>query len=67
MTQPKMYEIIEQKAGVRSQYTDDLLGRGDLSKADAEAVARDFHDQMESVFNEVRLAEKQAAEAQVSE
>ena len=65
MTQPKMYEIIEQKAGVRSQYTDDLLGRGDLSKADAEAVARDFHDQMESVFNEVRLAEKQAAEAQV--
>lgn len=65
MTQPKMYEIIEQKAGVRSQYTDDLMGRGDLSKADAEAVARDFHDQMESVFNEVRLAEKQAAEAQV--
>lgn len=65
MTQPKMYHIIEQKAGVRAQYTEDLLGRGDLSKEDAEAVARDFHDQMESVFNEVRLAEKQAAEAQV--
>ena len=35
---------------VREQYTEDLLGRGDLTKEDAEKIARDFHDQMESVF-----------------
>lgn len=58
MTQPKMYELIEGRKTVREQYTDDLLGRGDLSKEDAETIARDFHDQMESVFNEVKGSEK---------
>ncbi|MEJ5928859.1 multifunctional oxoglutarate decarboxylase/oxoglutarate dehydrogenase thiamine pyrophosphate-binding subunit/dihydrolipoyllysine-residue succinyltransferase subunit [Corynebacterium sp. H128] len=58
MTQPKMYDVIDEKPGVRAQYADSLLGRGDLSDAEAEAVARDFHDQMESVFNEVKGAEK---------
>ncbi|MCS4534906.1 multifunctional oxoglutarate decarboxylase/oxoglutarate dehydrogenase thiamine pyrophosphate-binding subunit/dihydrolipoyllysine-residue succinyltransferase subunit [Corynebacterium sp. HS2168-gen11] len=60
MTQPKMYELIEGRKTVRDQYIEDLLGRGDLSKEDAEKVARDFHDQMESVFNEVKEAEKAA-------
>ncbi|WP_080795553.1 multifunctional oxoglutarate decarboxylase/oxoglutarate dehydrogenase thiamine pyrophosphate-binding subunit/dihydrolipoyllysine-residue succinyltransferase subunit [Corynebacterium pacaense] len=64
MTQPKMYEIINKKEGVRAQYTEDLLGRGDLSSNDAEAVVRDFHDQMESVFNEVKEASKKNAEVQ---
>ena len=58
MTQPKMYEVIDGKKSVREQYTTDLVGRGDLSQDEAEAVARDYHDQMESVFNEVREAEK---------
>ncbi|MDO4631486.1 MAG: multifunctional oxoglutarate decarboxylase/oxoglutarate dehydrogenase thiamine pyrophosphate-binding subunit/dihydrolipoyllysine-residue succinyltransferase subunit [Corynebacterium sp.] len=58
MTQPKMYKLIEGRKTVREQYTEDLLGRGDLSKEDAETIARDFHDQMESVFNEVKESEK---------
>ena len=64
MTQPQMYRVIDDKEGIRAQYTEDLLGRGDLSASDAEAVARDFHDQMETVFNEVRLAGKPKATAQ---
>ncbi len=60
MTQPKMYELIEGRKTVREQYTEDLLGRGELSKEDAEKVALDFHDQMESVFIEVKEAEKKA-------
>ena len=64
MTQPQMYHVIDDKEGTRAQYTEDLLGRGDLSASDAEAVARDFHDQMETVFNEVRLAGKPKATAQ---
>lgn len=64
MTQPQMYDIIDNRETTRTKYTEDLVGRGDLSNEDAEAVARDFHDQMESVFNEVKLAEKQKAKAQ---
>ena len=63
MTQPKMYELITGRDSVRATYTEDLLGRGDLSAEDAEAVVRDFHDQMESVFNEVKESgKKQPAE-----
>ncbi|WP_306428410.1 MULTISPECIES: multifunctional oxoglutarate decarboxylase/oxoglutarate dehydrogenase thiamine pyrophosphate-binding subunit/dihydrolipoyllysine-residue succinyltransferase subunit [unclassified Corynebacterium] len=60
MTQPLMYERINGRKTVREQYTEDLLGRGDLTKDDAERVAADFHDQMEAVFNEVKEAEKKA-------
>lgn len=64
MTQPKMYELISDRETVRARYTEDLLGRGDLSKEDAEKAARDFHDQMESVFNEVKEAGKKTPQAQ---
>lgn len=64
MTQPRMYELIDGRKTVREQYNDDLLGRGELSKEDAEKVSQDFHDQMESVFNEVKEAEKKAFEQQ---
>ncbi|MDO5029447.1 MAG: multifunctional oxoglutarate decarboxylase/oxoglutarate dehydrogenase thiamine pyrophosphate-binding subunit/dihydrolipoyllysine-residue succinyltransferase subunit [Corynebacterium sp.] len=57
MTQPLMYKIIDDKESVRAQYTEDLIGRGDISEEEYEAVRRDFHDQMEAVFNEVRAAQ----------
>ncbi|KAA9225500.1 multifunctional oxoglutarate decarboxylase/oxoglutarate dehydrogenase thiamine pyrophosphate-binding subunit/dihydrolipoyllysine-residue succinyltransferase subunit [Corynebacterium amycolatum] len=57
MTQPLMYKIIDEKESVRAQYTEDLIGRGDISEEEYEAVRRDFHDQMEAVFNEVRAAQ----------
>lgn len=57
MTQPAMYKVIDDKEGVRAAYTEDLIGRGDLSEEEAEAARRDFHDQMEAVFNEVRATE----------
>ncbi|AHI22471.1 alpha-ketoglutarate decarboxylase [Corynebacterium vitaeruminis DSM 20294] len=58
MTQPKMYELIDGRKTVREQYTLDLIGRGELTASEAEAAERDFHDQMESVFNEVKETEK---------
>ena len=64
MTQPLMYDIIDNKKSVRGEYTEDLIGRGDLSKDDAAAAERDLHDQMETVFNEVREAKKKQTEAQ---
>ncbi|RNE48450.1 multifunctional oxoglutarate decarboxylase/oxoglutarate dehydrogenase thiamine pyrophosphate-binding subunit/dihydrolipoyllysine-residue succinyltransferase subunit [Corynebacterium alimapuense] len=64
MTQPQMYDIIGDRKSVRARYTEDLVGRGDLSAEDAEAAARDFHDQMESVFNEVKESGKAQAQKQ---
>src|SRR5699024_2654353 len=64
MTQPVLYDKINDHRGVRESYTEDLIGRGDLSSEDAEAAARDFHDQMESVFAEVKEAEKKGPQEQ---
>ena len=58
MTQPQLYDIIDNHKSVRERYTEELIGRGDLSDEEAEAAARDFHDQMESVFAEHKEAEK---------
>ena len=53
-TQPKMYDLIEQKRSVRKLYTEALIGRGDISNEDAEAVIARFRDRLEGVFKEVR-------------
>jgi 2-oxoglutarate decarboxylase len=62
MTQPAMYDIIDTKRSVRKTYTEALIGRGDISMEDAETALKDFSNQLEHVFNEVRELEK----AQVS-
>ena len=54
MTQPLHVRDHRRQAPSAPSYTEDLIGRGDLSRGDAEAAARDFHDQMESVFDEVK-------------
>ena len=61
MTQPAMYDIIDAKRSVRKTYTESLIGRGDISMAEAETALRDFSSQLEHVFNEVRELEKAAA------
>jgi 2-oxoglutarate dehydrogenase E1 component len=50
MTQPLMYDIIDSKRSVRKLYTEALIGRGDISLADAEAALKDYGEQMERVF-----------------
>jgi multifunctional 2-oxoglutarate metabolism enzyme len=58
MTQPAMYDVIDAKRSVRKLYTEALIGRGDISVEDAEHALRDFSNQLEHVFNEVRELEK---------
>ncbi|MHB2251075.1 multifunctional oxoglutarate decarboxylase/oxoglutarate dehydrogenase thiamine pyrophosphate-binding subunit/dihydrolipoyllysine-residue succinyltransferase subunit [Corynebacterium aurimucosum] len=58
MTQPRLYDIIDDHKSVRERYTEELIGRGDLSDEEAEAAARDFHDQMESVFADHKKAQE---------
>ncbi|MGH3693083.1 MAG: multifunctional oxoglutarate decarboxylase/oxoglutarate dehydrogenase thiamine pyrophosphate-binding subunit/dihydrolipoyllysine-residue succinyltransferase subunit [Pseudonocardiaceae bacterium] len=61
MTQPKMYDIIDSKRSVRKGYTESLIGRGDISVDEAERALKDYAQQLEHVFNEVRELEKRAA------
>ncbi|WP_353648362.1 multifunctional oxoglutarate decarboxylase/oxoglutarate dehydrogenase thiamine pyrophosphate-binding subunit/dihydrolipoyllysine-residue succinyltransferase subunit [Nakamurella sp. A5-74] len=63
MTNPLMYQIIDGKRSVRKTYTEALIDRGDMSEADAEEALRDYHQQLERVFNEVREMEKTQAVA----
>ena len=56
MTQPLMYDVIDKKRSVRKLYTEALIGRGDITMADAEEALRDYHGQLERVFAETRDA-----------
>ena len=56
-TQPLMYDLIEQKRSVRKLYTESLIGRGDITIEEAEQVLKDYQQQLERVFTEVREAD----------
>ncbi|MGH3471019.1 MAG: multifunctional oxoglutarate decarboxylase/oxoglutarate dehydrogenase thiamine pyrophosphate-binding subunit/dihydrolipoyllysine-residue succinyltransferase subunit [Nocardioidaceae bacterium] len=55
-TQPLMYDLIEKKRSVRKLYTEALIGRGDITVEEAESALRDYQQQLERVFSEVREA-----------
>ena len=59
-TQPLMYDLIEQKRSVRKLYTESLIGRGDITIEEAEQVLKDYQQQLERVFTEVREANSRA-------
>ncbi|MFA6575920.1 MAG: multifunctional oxoglutarate decarboxylase/oxoglutarate dehydrogenase thiamine pyrophosphate-binding subunit/dihydrolipoyllysine-residue succinyltransferase subunit, partial [Nocardioides sp.] len=61
-TQPLMYDLIEQKRSVRKLYTESLIGRGDITIEEAEQVLRDYQQQLERVFTEVREASSHPSE-----
>ena len=56
-TQPLMYKLIEAKRSTRKLYTEALIGRGDISVEEAEAVLRDYQTQLDSVYNSVHNVE----------
>jgi multifunctional 2-oxoglutarate metabolism enzyme len=54
MTQPLMYNLIDSKRSVRKLYTEALIGRGDITVAEAEAALRDYREHLEKAFAETR-------------
>ena len=54
LTQPLMYKLIDNKRSVRKQYTEALIGRGDITVEEAEQALRDYQGQLEKVFQETR-------------
>ncbi len=61
-TQPLMYDLIEQKRSVRKLYTEALIGRGDITVEEAESALKDYQQQLERVFVEVRDAKNEPDE-----
>ncbi|MGI8578151.1 MAG: multifunctional oxoglutarate decarboxylase/oxoglutarate dehydrogenase thiamine pyrophosphate-binding subunit/dihydrolipoyllysine-residue succinyltransferase subunit [Nocardioidaceae bacterium] len=55
-TQPLMYDLIERKRSVRKLYTEALIGRSDITVEEAESALKDYQQQLERVFAEVREA-----------
>ena len=53
-TQPRMYDLIEQKRSVRRLYHENLIGRGDITPEDADAVLARFRQRLEGVFQEAK-------------
>ena len=52
-TQPLMYKLIDEKRTTRTLYTEALVGRGDITPAEADEIARDYQTQLEEVFASV--------------
>jgi 2-oxoglutarate dehydrogenase E1 component len=49
-TQPLMYKMIDAKRSTRTLYTEALVGRGDITPEEAEGIASDYQEQLESTF-----------------
>ncbi len=60
-TQPLMYDTIDKKRSVRKIYTENLIGRGDISVEEAEAALRNYQEQLEKVFLGTRDASTASA------
>ncbi|WP_242653896.1 multifunctional oxoglutarate decarboxylase/oxoglutarate dehydrogenase thiamine pyrophosphate-binding subunit/dihydrolipoyllysine-residue succinyltransferase subunit [Klenkia soli] len=58
MTQPLMYDIIDRKRSVRKLYTEALVGRGDITLAEAEEALKDYRGQLERAFSETHDAQE---------
>ena len=61
MTQPLMYDVIDKKRSVRKTYTEQLVGRGDITLEEAEEALKDYQSQLERVFAETRDASSGSA------
>ncbi|MCJ0701191.1 multifunctional oxoglutarate decarboxylase/oxoglutarate dehydrogenase thiamine pyrophosphate-binding subunit/dihydrolipoyllysine-residue succinyltransferase subunit [Frigoribacterium faeni] len=57
MTQPLMYNLIEEKRSVRTLYTEALVGRGDITRDEYDGAHRDFQDRLERAFAETHAAQ----------
>ncbi|MCW2680845.1 MAG: kgd [Frankiales bacterium] len=66
-TQPLMYDTIDAKRSVRKIYTENLIGRGDITVEEAEEALRNYQEQLEKVFQGTREAAKAAPVAPAEE
>ncbi len=66
LTQPLMYDLVDQKRTVRKLYTEQLVGRGDITIEEAEEALKHFQNHMEGILGEVRSDEYDDSFAQIT-
>ncbi|MBD3690049.1 multifunctional oxoglutarate decarboxylase/oxoglutarate dehydrogenase thiamine pyrophosphate-binding subunit/dihydrolipoyllysine-residue succinyltransferase subunit [Nanchangia anserum] len=54
MTQPVMYSLINDLPTPREYYVRDLVGRGDMTREQAEELLKEYHDELDTIFTETR-------------
>lgn len=54
MTQPIMYNLIKQLPSTRSVYTQNLIGRGDITEQEARASLAEYNNEMNVILKETR-------------
>jgi 2-oxoglutarate dehydrogenase E1 component len=52
-TQPRMYKLIDSKRTTRVLYAEALVGRGDITQDEADAIAHEFQGLLEATFADV--------------
>ena len=57
MTQPLMYSLIDGKRSTRKVYTENLVGRGDITQEEADRALKDYQERLERVFAESHEAQ----------
>ena len=67
LTQPLMYELIDQKRSTRKLYTEALIGRGDISSEEADEVIAHYQNELEKVFQATKASSNEAFSSEVSE
>jgi 2-oxoglutarate decarboxylase len=61
LTQPLMYAVIDNKRSVRKNYTEALIGRGDISVQEAEEALRHFQAHLEHIFQQTQQQNSEPA------
>ncbi|MDO5721612.1 MAG: multifunctional oxoglutarate decarboxylase/oxoglutarate dehydrogenase thiamine pyrophosphate-binding subunit/dihydrolipoyllysine-residue succinyltransferase subunit [Actinomycetaceae bacterium] len=54
MTQPVMYELIDRTPTTRERYTQNLVGRGDITAEDAQKALQEYNDLLDQILKETR-------------
>ena len=64
-TQPQMYKLIDAKRTTRSLYAEALVGRGDITAEENEAISKQFQAELESIFAAVHNVEPESPNWQI--
>ena len=56
MTQPKMYQIINEMPSTRTLYARALVGRGDVTQEEADEALNAYHSKLDAIFAETQTA-----------
>ncbi|MDO5750152.1 MAG: multifunctional oxoglutarate decarboxylase/oxoglutarate dehydrogenase thiamine pyrophosphate-binding subunit/dihydrolipoyllysine-residue succinyltransferase subunit [Rothia sp. (in: high G+C Gram-positive bacteria)] len=66
MTQPTMYQIIDNLPSTRTQYASALVGRGDITQAEADETLNQFHSELDEMFTQVQAEGAAPAAANIA-